>query len=105
MVQLSPVFMLGLFWKRLPAWAVLSGMLAGTLIALILWGGTAAKLWTESWRSPLVINAGVWGLAANYGICVVGTLMTPVTTRTGTGAPAVQTGRPNREVQKRDNRG
>ncbi len=95
MVQLSPVFMLGLFWKRLPAWAVLSGMLAGTLIALILWGGTAAKLWTEAWRSPLGINAGVWGLAANYGICVVGTLMTPVPPRTGTGAPAVPSSRPD----------
>ena len=32
MVQLSPVFMLGVYWRRMPASAVLSGMVLGTLL-------------------------------------------------------------------------
>jgi SSS family solute:Na+ symporter/sodium/pantothenate symporter len=91
MVQLSPVFMLGLFWKRLPAWAVLGGIVAGTLITLILWGGAAVNLWSAASRSPFGISAGVWGLAVNYGICVVGTLMTPAPVRTKIGDSAVRT--------------
>lgn len=74
MVQLSPVFVIGVFWRRLPAWAAFTGMLAGTLITLAIWGGVMFELWTD--RSPLGISAGVWGLCVNYGTCLVGGLVT-----------------------------
>ena len=93
MVQLSPVFMLGLFWKRLPAWAALAGMLTGTVITLILWGGATANLWSQASRSPLGISAGVWGLAVNYGICVAGTILTPDPARTEACVPEARTGK------------
>ena len=73
MVQLSPVFLLGLFWRRLGSVEVLAGMLAGTLLTLVIWGGVMFELWPD--RSPMGINAGVWGLAVNYGICIAGGLL------------------------------
>jgi solute:Na+ symporter, SSS family len=75
MVQLSPIFMLGLFWRRLSAGASFAGMMAGTLVTLLIWGGVMAGAWTS--RSPLGISAGVWGLALNYGICITGSLLAP----------------------------
>lgn len=77
MVQISPVFLLGLFWRRLPAWAVLSGVVLGTGITLVIWGGVMFGFWTQAWRSPLGISAGIWGLAANYVVCIVGGLVWP----------------------------
>ena len=73
MIQMSPVFMLGVFWRRLPARAVVSGILAGLAVTFALWVGALAGLWPT--RSPLGILAGVWGLAVNYVICVVGGAM------------------------------
>ena len=77
MVQISPVFLLGLFWRRLPANAVLLGVLTGTAITLVLWVGAVAGLWDTAARSPYGISAGVWGLAANYTICITGGLLAP----------------------------
>jgi SSS family solute:Na+ symporter/sodium/pantothenate symporter len=73
MVQLSPVFLLGLFWKRLQAGPVFAGMALGTLVTLVIWGGVMFDLWQD--RSPLGFSAGLWGLAVNYGVCVVGGLL------------------------------
>lgn len=73
MVQLSPVFLLGVFWRRFSARPAFLGMLAGTLVTLVIWGGVMFDLWTN--RSPLGISAGLWGLAINYGLCVLGTLL------------------------------
>ena len=74
MVQLSPVFMLGVYWRRMSARAALVGMLLGTLVTLVIWCGVMADLWTT--RSPWGISAGVWGLMLNYAVCVVGSSLT-----------------------------
>jgi len=72
MVQISPVIILGIYWKRLPAGAVLLGVCTGTAITLVLWGGAAFGFWDAAQRSPMNISAGVWGLGANFAICLVG---------------------------------
>lgn len=77
MVQISPVFMLGLFWRRLSGFTMLCGVLTGTGITLVLWVGAALGYWDTAARSPLGISAGVWGLAANYTICFIGGLLWP----------------------------
>jgi Na+/proline symporter len=77
MVQISPVFLLGLFWRRLAGWAMLGGVLTGTSITLVLWVGAALGYWDVAARSPWGISAGVWGLAANYTVCVIGGLVAP----------------------------
>jgi SSS family solute:Na+ symporter len=77
MVQIAPVFILGVYSKRLPAKAVLAGVLTGTGITLTLWVGAAFGAWDVAQRSPLNISAGVWGLAANFTICVIGILTAP----------------------------
>ena len=73
MVQLSPVFLLGLFWRRLQEGPAFVGMLLGTLVTLVIWGGVMFDMWQD--RSPLGISAGLWGLVVNYGVCILGTLM------------------------------
>ena len=75
MVQISPVFLLGIYWRRLPAGAALLGVTTGTAITLVLWVGAAAGFWDAAQRSPWGISAGVWGLTVNYAICIVGGLM------------------------------
>ncbi len=77
MVQISPVFVLGVYWRRLAGGPMLSGILTGTGITLFLWIGTVAGLFESDMRSPLNISAGVWGLFANYAVCVVGSLLFP----------------------------
>ena len=77
MVQISPVFLLGVYWRRLPAGAVLGGIFAGTAITLTLWVGAVVGLWETAMRSPLGISAGGWGLAVNYAICIAGGLLFP----------------------------
>ncbi|MGD8863210.1 MAG: sodium:solute symporter family protein [Myxococcales bacterium] len=69
MVQISPVFLLGLFWRRLTARAALTGMFAGSGLTLAIWLGAMLGLWPT--RSPLQISAGVWGLILNYGLCLL----------------------------------
>ncbi|MDH5672859.1 MAG: sodium:solute symporter family protein [Myxococcales bacterium] len=69
MVQIAPAFVLGLFSARLTGRAVLFGLLAGTAVTLVIWGGVMADLWTS--RSPLGISAGVWGLFCNGGLCLL----------------------------------
>jgi SSS family solute:Na+ symporter/sodium/pantothenate symporter len=68
MVQISPVFLLGLFWRGLTARAALVGMLAGSGLTLAIWLGALLELWPT--RSPLQISAGVWGLLLNYALCL-----------------------------------
>lgn len=72
MVQLSPVFLVGLFWRRLSSTPVFVGMLAGTLLTLAIWAGVPLGWWGS--RSPLGISAGLWGLMLNYGLCLGGGL-------------------------------
>ena len=75
MVQLSPLFMLGVYWRRMSAAGVFTGMVAGTLLTLVIWCGVMIDLWTT--RSPWGVAAGVWGLLLNYGVCVGWTLVLP----------------------------
>ena len=81
MVQLSPVFLLGLFWRRLESGAVFAGMLLGTLVTLVIWGGVMFQVWQD--RSPLGFNAGLWGLAVNYSVCIMATLLSRPSSATG----------------------
>jgi len=77
MVQISPVFVLGVYWRRLSAGPLLAGILAGTGITLFLWIGTVVGAFDTDLRSPWNISAGVWGLLVNYSICVTGTMLFP----------------------------
>ena len=77
MVQISPVFILGVYWRRLPGAAVLLGICTGTAITLVFWIGSAIGAFETDMRSPFNISAGVWGLAANYAICIAGGLLFP----------------------------
>lgn len=68
LIQLAPSFVLGLYWKRLSAWPVFWGMLAGVVLA---GGMTLAGV-----ESITGLHGGNLGLALNLIICVVGTLLT-----------------------------
>ena len=75
LIQVSPVFILGVFWRRLTAGPALAGMVAGTVLTLLVWSGAAMGFWDS--RSPWGISAGVWGLGINYAVCVIGALLSP----------------------------
>lgn len=77
MVQISPVFLLGMFWRRVTAMPILAGVAAGTTVTLVLWGGVIVGWWSAETRSPLGISAGVWGLALNYAVCLSGAFLFP----------------------------
>ncbi len=73
-VQLAPVFMLGLYWNRLSAAPVFWGMLVGALVA---GGMTVAGV-----DSLYGVPGGLVGLALNVVICVLGSLLVPDSTST-----------------------
>lgn len=75
MVQLSPVFLLGVYWRSMSARATFAGMVLGTLFTLVIWCGEAAELWST--RKPWGIDAGIWGLLLNYVVCIGGSLWRP----------------------------
>jgi solute:Na+ symporter, SSS family len=66
-VQLAPVFILGLYWRRMVAGPAFWGMLTGALIA-----GALTVAGVDDFGG---VPGGLLGLAANIGICVVGSLM------------------------------
>lgn len=72
LIQISPGFIIGLYWNRLHPKAVFAGMLAGTIVASVM---TIFDL------SLLNIASGLWGLLLNLIICVVGSLMMSVTAK------------------------
>src|SRR5690606_33518377 len=76
MVQIAPVFVLGVHWKRLTGSAALAGVVAGTVFTLVPWVGAAAGLWDNAWRSPWGVSAGVWGLGLNVLTLVTWTYAT-----------------------------
>jgi len=59
LIQLAPVLLLGVHWRRLTAIPVLVGMVAGTVSAVVI---TLGFLGPEK---PLDIHAGIWGLLVN----------------------------------------
>ncbi|GAA4886999.1 sodium:solute symporter family protein [Actinomycetospora straminea] len=66
-VQLAPVFMLGLYWRRMAAGPAFWGMLAGALLS----GGLTVAGVDDFGGVP----GGLVGLAVNVLICVVGSMM------------------------------
>lgn len=69
-VQVAPAFILGLYWKRLSAWPLFLGMLAGALVA----GGMTIAGVDTLYGVP----DGLLGLLLNLAICVVGSMLVPV---------------------------
>ena len=67
--QVAPAFMLGMYWKRLSAWPVFIGMLAGALLA----GGMTVF----GMDGVFGFSGGLLGLGLNVVICVVGSLIAP----------------------------
>ena len=63
LIQLSPAFILGLWWNRLQGNAVLAGLLVGITISLTLAFMGYGKLYG--------IHAGIYGLTGNLGVGVV----------------------------------
>lgn len=77
MVQISPVLILGVHWKRLTGTAALAGVLVGTAFTLVVWVGAAFGFWDNAWRSPWGVSAGVWGLGLNYLTLITVTYLGP----------------------------
>lgn len=69
LVQISPAFVLGIYWRRLAARPLFWGMLSGALFA-----GVCTVLELDQ---PVGIPFGLLGLALNVAICVVGSLLRP----------------------------
>jgi SSS family solute:Na+ symporter len=69
LVQLSPAFILGINWSRMRGGPTLAGMLAGVAIALGMAVAGYGRLWG--------VHAGIYGLAVNLLIAVIGSLMPP----------------------------
>ncbi|MFF5986664.1 sodium:solute symporter family protein [Prauserella flavalba] len=80
-VQLAPVFVLGLYWRRMTANAAFWGMLTGALTAGFL---SVADL------GPFYgVPGGLAGLLLNVAICVLGSLASRPRDRAGTTDPSV----------------
>jgi SSS family solute:Na+ symporter/sodium/pantothenate symporter len=75
MVQIAPVFILGVYWRGFSGAAALAGMAIGTLLTLVIWGGVMIGVWES--RSPWGLSAGVWGLGLNFTVCIIGSFISP----------------------------
>lgn len=69
LIQIVPCFFLGLYWRRLSAAVVLTGMLAGLAVALGLTVAGMTKVWG--------FHAGVVGLGINFIVCAAGRWLVP----------------------------
>lgn len=67
--QVAPAFMLGLYWRRLSAWPVVVGMVAGA--------GLSGGMTLAGIDGVGGLSGGLLGLALNTLICVVGSLLLP----------------------------
>jgi SSS family solute:Na+ symporter len=65
--QFAPAFIFGIYWKRVNAWAIGSGILAGEVVAFYLWHHNIA-LWG--------LNPGLFALVVNVLVCVAVVLAT-----------------------------
>ncbi len=70
LIQVAPAFLLGLYWKRLNKTAVLIGMLAGAVIASGMTFAGVSTLYG--------VHGGVLGLAINFVVCILLSLVLPV---------------------------
>lgn len=66
-VQFAPVLLATLYWRRANGRAVLAGLAIGSMVNLVF------VLWPE-WR-PFALHAGLYGLAVNATIMVLGSLL------------------------------
>jgi SSS family solute:Na+ symporter len=66
--QFAPAFILGLYWKRMNAWAVGAGIAAGEIVAFYLWHHSV-----DVWG----MNPGLLALVVNVVICVAVAVLTP----------------------------
>ncbi|MEM7384963.1 MAG: sodium:solute symporter family protein [Verrucomicrobiota bacterium] len=67
--QVAPAVMLGVHWKRMKTGPVFAGMVAGTLLAVLISALESIP------AKPLGIHGGVWGLLLNLLIVVVGSIL------------------------------
>ena len=63
LVQVAPLFLLGVTWRRLTRQAALTGLVAGTSVYALLLAAGYPELWN--------IHAGIVGLAVNLVACIV----------------------------------
>ncbi len=66
LIQLSPAFILGVWWPRLSARPVLAGIAAGVIIVIAMTASGYGKLYG--------FHAGLYGLALNMAVCVTASL-------------------------------
>lgn len=69
--QVAPAFFVGLHWRGLRAAPVLAGMVAGTGVAVVI------MFWAPWIPQATGIQAGLWGLAVNFAIAILGSQHQP----------------------------
>lgn len=62
LIQIAPAFIIGLYWKRMHAGAVFTGMLVGTVVASYM---------AFAGLTPFGVGSGLWGLIVNTIIAVI----------------------------------
>jgi SSS family solute:Na+ symporter/sodium/pantothenate symporter len=68
LTQLAPAFFLGLHWRGAKTGPVFAGMLIGVATSLLLF-------FSDDWKQPYGIHAGLYGMAVNLTIAVTGSLL------------------------------
>lgn len=66
-VQFLPGTFYAFAWKRATKAGVISGIIAGTIVVILT---------TFVWVNPLMINSGIWGLAVNFIVSYLVSLVT-----------------------------
>ena len=79
LAQVSPLFLLGLTWRKFTARAALVGLLGGTALAMVLTLNGYGRVWG--------IHAGVLGAALNFGLGLILSLLGPKRPTTTDQAP------------------
>jgi SSS family solute:Na+ symporter len=69
LVQLAPAFFLGLHWRRASTAPIFAGMIVGVAISLTLFFTGNSTPWN--------IHAGLYGMAANFSVAIVGSAIWP----------------------------
>lgn len=62
LIQIAPAFIIGLYWKKMHAGAVFTGMLVGTVVASYM---------AFNGLTPFGVGSGLWGLIVNTIIAVI----------------------------------
>lgn len=70
LIQVAPAFLIGLYWKRLNKQSVLAGMIVGAVVA--------SSMTFMGMKTVHGVYGGLIGLAINIAICVIGSLIMPI---------------------------